>query len=55
MLRDSIFDKNNGSFSVITGPSGAGKTTLCKAMTGIVPYYMGGRYSGDVKINGERT
>lgn len=24
-------------------------------MTGIVPYYMGGRYSGDVKINGEST
>ena len=55
MLRDINFEIKKGSFTVITGPSGAGKTTLCKAMTGIVPYYMGGRYSGDVKINGEST
>ena len=55
VLRDINFEVKKGSFTVITGPSGAGKTTLCKAMTGIVPYYMGGRYSGDVKINGEST
>ena len=55
VLRDINFEIKKGSFTVITGPSGAGKTTLCKAMTGIVPYYMGGRYSGDVKINGEST
>ena len=55
VLRDINFEIKKGSFTVIIGPSGAGKTTLCKAMTGIVPYYMGGRYSGDVKINGEST
>lgn len=44
-----------GSFTVVAGPSGAGKTTLCKAMTGIVPFYMGGRYSGDVQVLGEST
>ena len=55
VLRDINFEIKKGSFTVITGPSGAGKTTLCKAMNGIVPYYMGGRYSGDVKINGEST
>lgn len=55
VLRDIDLNIKKGSFTVIAGPSGAGKTTLCKAMTGIVPYYMGGRYSGDVKVLGEST
>lgn len=55
VLRDINFEVKKGSFTVLTGPSGAGKTTLCKAMTGIVPYYMGGRYSGDLKVHGEST
>ena len=55
VLRNVSFEVKKGSFTVLTGPSGAGKTTLCKAMTGIVPYYMGGRYSGDVKVHGEST
>lgn len=55
VLQDISLKVKKGSFTIITGPSGAGKTTLCKAMTGIVPFYVGGRYSGDVKLNGETT
>lgn len=55
VLKDINYTIKKGSFTVIAGPSGAGKTTLCKAMTGIVPYYMGGRYSGDVLIKGVST
>lgn len=55
VLQDINLNVRKGSFTVLAGPSGAGKTTLCKAMTGIVPYYMGGRYSGDVKVLGEST
>ncbi len=55
VLRDISFTVPKGSFTVLAGPSGAGKTTLCKAMTGIVPYYTGGRFSGSVSILGADT
>ena len=54
ILHGIDFSIGNEALAIV-GRNGVGKTTLCKAMTGIVPYYMGGRYSGDVKINGEST
>lgn len=38
VLQDIDLEIKKGSFTVVAGPSGAGKTTLCKAMTGIVPF-----------------
>lgn len=55
VLHDIDFKIEKGSFTVIAGPSGSGKTTLCKAMSGIVPFYMGGAYSGEVMVLGEST
>ncbi len=55
VLKNINLEIEKGSFTVIIGPSGAGKTTLCKAITGIVPYYTGGDYAGDVKVLGETT
>lgn len=55
VLKDINVGIRKGSFTVIAGPSGSGKTTLCKAMTGIVPFYIGGRYSGEVTIKGVPT
>jgi len=45
----------SGSFSVILGPSAAGKTTLCLAIAGAVPHYFGGSSAGDVFVAGMNT
>lgn len=44
-----------GSFTVVTGPEGAGKTTLCLAIAGAVPQYFGGRMAGNVTVGGVKT
>jgi energy-coupling factor transport system ATP-binding protein len=44
-----------GSFTVIAGPSGAGKTTLCLAVCGVVPHYFGGSMAGRVLVDGSET
>ncbi|MDD3396619.1 MAG: ABC transporter ATP-binding protein [Acidaminococcaceae bacterium] len=55
VLHDINMEIRPGSFTVLAGHSGAGKTTLCKAMAGIIPHYYGGRYAGDVEVLGEST
>lgn len=45
----------SGSFSVVLGPSGAGKTTLCLAIAGAVPHYFGGSSAGEVHVGGINT
>ncbi len=44
-----------GEFLSIMGPTGAGKTTLCLALNGIVPHSTGGRFGGDVVVAGLNT
>lgn len=46
---------DKGSFAVILGPSGAGKTTLCLALAGAVPHYFGGSLAGSVSVNAVST
>lgn len=52
VLNDITLDIPQGSFTVVTGPSGAGKTTLALAIAGVVPHYFGGRQGGAVRIGG---
>ena len=44
-----------GEFLSIMGPTGAGKTTLCLALNGLVPHSTGGRFGGDVIVAGLNT
>ncbi len=44
-----------GEFVVVTGPTGCGKTTLCRCFNGLIPHFHPGRMTGHVKINGVET
>ena len=44
-----------GGFLGVIGPAGAGKTTLARAITGMVPHHYPGDYYGSVKVNGLDT
>lgn len=55
VLNDINVSIETGSFTVLLGPSGAGKTTLCLAVAGAVPHYFGGSMAGAVYVNGAST
>ena len=42
-----------GEFLGILGPTGAGKTTLCMCLNGLIPHYARGEMTGDLKIMGK--
>jgi ABC-type cobalt transport system, ATPase component len=44
-----------GEFLSIMGPTGAGKTTLCLTLNGIIPHSSGGSFGGEVMVCGMNT
>jgi energy-coupling factor transporter ATP-binding protein EcfA2 len=52
VLRDVSLEIHRGEFLGLIGPTGAGKTTLCLALNGIVPQFYGGRFFGQVTVAG---
>ena len=52
-LYDINFEVAQGEFVLITGHSGAGKTTLCRAMFGALHHDMGGEIKGSLTVKGE--
>ena len=48
-------DVRRGEFLSVMGPAGAGKTTLCLALAGIVPQTTGGLVRGEVRVDGLDT
>jgi len=51
-LRDINLKIKEGERVLITGPSGAGKTTLCSIFNGLVPHHYGGELEGKAIVNG---
>ena len=44
-----------GEFLSIIGPTGAGKSTLCLTLNGIIPYFLGGNIKGSIEVAGLNT
>ncbi|PZD74109.1 Putative HMP/thiamine import ATP-binding proteinYkoD [Acaryochloris thomasi RCC1774] len=55
VLKDISLEIYRGEFLGIIGPTGAGKSTLCLTLNGIVPQFYGGRFFGHISIAGKDT
>jgi len=54
-LRDICLKVLPGEFMLIAGLTGSGKSTLCRAVNGLVPHFYGGKISGNVRVKGIST
>ncbi len=55
VLRDLSFTLAEGEFVGIVGPTGAGKSTLCLALCGLIPHILGGHIDGEILLAGKNT
>jgi energy-coupling factor transport system ATP-binding protein len=55
VLHDLDLTVERGEVLAIMGPTGAGKSTLCLALNGLVPNATGGIYGGHVQVLGHDT
>ncbi len=54
-LREIRLSVPDGGFLGVIGPAGAGKTTLARAITGMIPHHYPGDFFGSVTVNGMDT
>ncbi|MBR5672210.1 MAG: ABC transporter ATP-binding protein [Spirochaetales bacterium] len=53
LFKDLSFDLEKGSVNLLLALPGAGKTTLSRILTGLVPAYTGGQLTGVIRKEGE--
>ncbi len=54
-LDDVSLKVEMGEVVALLGPSGGGKSTLMRALAGLVPHFHGGHFSGRVEVGGRDT
>ena len=54
-LRDVTLELEPGEVMALLGSSGGGKSTLLRALAGLVPHFHGGRFAGRVEVGGLDT
>ena len=54
-LADVSLTVEPGELIVVLGPSSSGKSTLLRALAGLVPHFYGGRFAGSVEVGGSDT
>ena len=54
-LRGVDLDVAPGELLLVLGASGSGKSTMLRAVNGLVPHTSGGRFGGDVQVFGRST
>ena len=52
-LRGIQFQVYKGEVLAIIGPTGAGKTTICRSIVGLIPELFEGKHSGEIKVLGK--
>ena len=54
-IKDINLKIRKGEIFLITGPAGAGKTTLCETTNGLIPHFFRGKLKGNVIVKGINT
>ena len=54
-LTGSALDIAEGELCVVVGETGTGKSTLLRAINGLVPHFSGGTLAGTVTVDGRTT
>jgi energy-coupling factor transporter ATP-binding protein EcfA2 len=51
-LKGVTLEIDESEFVLVTGPSGGGKSTLCRCLNGLIPHFHGGTLRGRVSVAG---
>src|SRR5690625_6187736 len=54
-LRGVNLEIEEGTFALVTGPTGTGKTTFLSAISGLVPHFTGDHLADEVRVTGRST
>ena len=54
-LKDISLEIEQGDFLAVVGNNGCGKSTLCKVLNGLIPHFITGDLTGEVRVAGVNT